>query len=162
MVLRQALIALQTRLAARRAPEYIPPREDTTLTGAHIVIYSADAEVDRVFFRDMLGFPSLDAGQGWLIFAMPAAELAFHPHDRNNQHELFLVCDNLKALMITLQKKGVRFGEVAEERWGTRTTISLPGGGKLGLYEPKHPVTFGRQGNKAAKAKNTKPRRSRN
>jgi len=115
------------------------------LTGAHIVIYSEDAEADRAFFRDTLGFRSVDAGHGWLIFELPA-EVAFHPHDRNNQHEMFFVCDDLKTEMAALRKKGVRFGESAEERWGIRTTMSLPGGGVIGLYEPKHPVTFGKHG----------------
>jgi len=114
------------------------------LTGAHVVIYSTNPDADRAFFRDLLDLPSVDAGGGWLIFGVPAAEVAFHPHDKNDQHELFFVCDNLKATMATLQKKGVRFADVAEERWGVRTSISLPGGGKLGLYQPKHPVTFGR------------------
>ena len=113
------------------------------LAGAHMVIYSTNAEADRVFFRDLLGLPSVDAGHGWLIFSVPAAEIAFHPHDRNDQHELFFFCDNLKATMATLQRKGVCFGDVAEERWGIRTSLRLPGGGQLGLYQPKHPVTFG-------------------
>jgi catechol 2,3-dioxygenase-like lactoylglutathione lyase family enzyme len=112
------------------------------LTGAHVVIYSKDAEADRAFFRDVLGFRSVDAGHNWLIFALPAAEAAFHPHDENNVHEMYLVCDKLRAQMAALEKKGVRFGEIAEERWGTRTTMLLPGGGVIGLYEPKHPVTF--------------------
>jgi catechol 2,3-dioxygenase-like lactoylglutathione lyase family enzyme len=125
------------------------------LTGAHMVIYSRNAEADRAFFRDLLGLPSVDAGHGWLIFGVPAAEVAFHPHDRNDQHELFFICDNLKATMAALQRKGVCFGDVAEERWGMRTSVSLPGGGKLGLYQPKHPVTFGRrrQAPKASKAR---------
>jgi hypothetical protein len=114
------------------------------LTGAHVVIYSTNPDADRAFFRDLLDLPSVDAGGGWLIFGVPDAEVAFHPHDKNDQHELFFVCDNLKTTMATWQKKGVRFGEVAEERWGVRTSISLPGGGKLGLYQPKHPVTFRR------------------
>jgi catechol 2,3-dioxygenase-like lactoylglutathione lyase family enzyme len=116
------------------------------LIGAHIVIYSEDAEADRAFFRDTLGFRFVDAGHGWLIFELPAAEVAFHPHDRNNQHELFFVCDDLKAKMADLGKKGVSFGKSTDERWGIRTTISLPGGGTIGLYEPKHPVTFGKGG----------------
>jgi catechol 2,3-dioxygenase-like lactoylglutathione lyase family enzyme len=130
------------------------------LTGARVVIYSRDAEADRRFFAKILGFRSVDAGQGWLIFGLPAAEVAFHPHDNNNQHEMFLVCDNLKAQMTALEKKGVRFGEIGEERWGIRTTISLPGGGKIGLYEPSHPVTFGKagRGRKGIKAKRPKRR----
>ena len=112
------------------------------LTGAHVVIYSKDAEADRAFFRDVLGFRSVDAGHGWLIFAIPAAEAAFHPHERNNIHEMYLMCANLKAEMALLEKKGARFGQVTEEQWGTRTTILLPGGGVMGLYEPKHPVTL--------------------
>jgi catechol 2,3-dioxygenase-like lactoylglutathione lyase family enzyme len=128
------------------------------LTGAHVVVYSKDAEADRKFFADILGFRSVDAGHGWLIFGLPAAEVAFHPHDKNNQHEMYFVCDNLKAQMAALKKKGVRFGEVGEERRGIRTTISLPGGGEVGLYEPKHPVTFGRasRGRKRTKAKRPK------
>jgi len=112
------------------------------LTGAHLVIYTKDAEADRAFFRDVLGFRSVDAGHGWLIFALPAAEAAFHPSEENNQHEMYFMCDDLGALMASLGKKGVRFGEIAEEQWGTRTRIMLPGGGEIGLYQPKHAVTF--------------------
>ena len=112
------------------------------LTGAHVVVYSKDAEADRAFFRDILGFRSVDAGHGWLIFAVPAAEVAFHPHDQNNKHEMFLTCDNLEMQVTALQKKGVLVGKISEEQWGARATISLPGGGAIELYEPKHPVTF--------------------
>lgn len=130
------------------------------LTGAHVVIYSKDAEADRAFFKDILGFRSVDAGHGWLIFGLPAAEVAFHPHDQNNMHEMYFMCDNLKTQIVALQKQGVRFGEVAKEQWGTRTRISLPGGGEIGLYEPKHPVTFGKAGSgrKASKARRGKRR----
>jgi len=112
------------------------------LTGAHVVIYTKDAEADRAFFRDILGFRSVDAGHGWLIFALPAAEAAFHPAEENDKHEMYFVCDDLRALMASLAKKSVRFGEVSEEQWGTRTRMMLPGGGEVGLYQPKHPVTF--------------------
>ena len=118
------------------------------LTGAHVVIYSKDAEADRKFFRDILGFRSVDAGHGWLIFGLPAAEVAFHPHDKNNQHEMYFVCDNLKTQMAALEKKGVRFGEIAEERWGTRTTISLPGGGEIGHMSQCIPSRLGKEPNK--------------
>ncbi len=115
------------------------------ITAAHVVIYSKNAEADRTFFHDVLGFRSVDAGDGWLIFALPAAEAAFHPSEHNDRHELFLTCDDLKSTMASLQRKGARFGEVAEERWGTRTRMLLPGGGEIGLYEPKHAVTFGKK-----------------
>jgi len=130
------------------------------LTGAHVVIYSKDAEADRAFFRDTLGFRSVDAGGGWLIFAIPPAEVAFHPHDQNNMHQMYFMCDDSKTQMAALKKKGVRFREISEERWGTRTTISLPGGGEIGLYEPKHPVTFGKasRGRRGSKAKRSKRR----
>ena len=112
------------------------------LTGAHVVIYSKNAEADRTFFKDILGFPSVDAGHGWLIFALPAAEVAFHPQDDNNKHEMYFTCDDLKTEVADLREKHVQIGKTSEERWGTRTTISLPGGGTIGLYQPKHPVTF--------------------
>jgi catechol 2,3-dioxygenase-like lactoylglutathione lyase family enzyme len=130
------------------------------LTGAHVVIYSKDAEADRKFFGDILGFRSVDAGHGWLIFGLPAAEVAFHPDDKNNRHEMYFLCDNLKTQMAALEKKGVRFSEIAEERWGIRTTILLPGGGEIGLYEPKHPVTFGKAstGRKGIKVKRSRRR----
>jgi catechol 2,3-dioxygenase-like lactoylglutathione lyase family enzyme len=125
------------------------------LTGAHVIIYSKDAEADRNFFRDVLSFRSVDAGHGWLIFAVPAAEVAFHPHDQNNKHELYFLCDDLKTEVANLANKGVPTGEITEERWGIRIAISLPGGGQLGLYEPKHPVAF-RQPVKPRKPAKTK------
>ncbi len=112
------------------------------LTGAHIIIYSKNPEADRSFFKDILGFPHVDAGRGWLLFAMPAAEVAFHPQSENNKHEMYFTCDNLKEQIASWQKKGIAVGEIHEERWGTITTISLPGGGSIGLYQPKHPLAF--------------------
>jgi catechol 2,3-dioxygenase-like lactoylglutathione lyase family enzyme len=114
------------------------------ITGVHVIVYSKDPEADRAFFRDVLKFPSVDAGHGWLIFAMPAAETAFHPSEKNDVHELYFMCDDLKSTMETLQGKKVKCGPVHEERWGSLTTISLPGGGKIGLYQPKHPTAIGR------------------
>ena len=107
--------------------------------GAHVIVYSKDAEADRAFLRDVLGFSSVDAGQGWLIFALPPAEVAVHPAEGSARHELYLMCDDLKAEMSALAKKGVRCSEVEEARWGSLTNIRLPGGGDLGLYQPKHP-----------------------
>ena len=108
------------------------------ITGAHIIVYSKDPESDRAFFRDVLKFPAVDAGHGWLIFALPPAEAAFHPSEKNDLHELYFMCDDLKAMMDTLRGKKVKCGSVKEERWGSLTTILLPGGGKVGLYQPKH------------------------
>lgn len=113
------------------------------LSGAHVIIYSKDADADRAFFKDVLGFASVDAGHGWLIFALPPAEVAFHPADDNDRHELFFICDDLKTEMSALADKGVKCSTVEEARWGSITRILLPGGGKVGLYEPKHPTALG-------------------
>jgi catechol 2,3-dioxygenase-like lactoylglutathione lyase family enzyme len=113
------------------------------ISGAHVIVYSKDAEADRGFFRDVLGFKSVDAGHGWLIYALPPGEAAFHPSDKNGPHELYFMCDSLKAEMATLAKKGVTCSPVQEERWGSITRIRLPGGGQIGLYQPKHPTALG-------------------
>jgi catechol 2,3-dioxygenase-like lactoylglutathione lyase family enzyme len=110
--------------------------------GAHMIVYSKDAEADRAFFRDVLGFASVDAGHGWLIFKLPPAEAAVHPGDENDICELYLMCDDLTAEMLALAKKGVACSEVQEARWGSITRIQLPGGGKAGLYQPKHPTAL--------------------
>ena len=107
--------------------------------GAHVILYSKDAEADRAFLRDLLGFSSVDAGHGWLIFALPPAEAAVHPAENSDRHELYFMCDDLKAEMKTLGEKGVRFSEVQEARWGSVTKILLPGGSEVGLYQPRHP-----------------------
>ena len=112
------------------------------ISGAHIVVYSKDVEADRIFFRDVLGFKFVDAGQGWLIFALPAGEAAFHPSADNGPHELYFMCDGLEAEMASLAKKGVKFSDVQEARWGLITQMRLPGGGKVGLYQPKHPTAL--------------------
>src|SRR5450432_2326511 len=103
------------------------------INGAHIVIYSKDAEADRAFFRDILGFASVDAGHGWLIFRLPAAEAAFHPGEENGRHELYLMCDDLKSEIAALRARGVECASITEERWGSVTKIPLPGGGRIGL-----------------------------
>jgi len=112
------------------------------ISGAHVVVYSKDAKADREFLRDVLGFASVDAGHEWLIFALPPAEVAVHPANENGRHELYLMCDDLKAEMAALAKKGVRCSRVENERWGSITKVQLPGGGEVGLYEPKHPTAF--------------------
>jgi catechol 2,3-dioxygenase-like lactoylglutathione lyase family enzyme len=118
--------------------------------GAHVIVYSKDAEADRAFFRDVLGFKSVDAGHGWLIFALPPAEAAFHPDEENDRHELYLMCDDLKAEVSALRKKGVACSEIQEARWGSITKIKLPGGGEIGLYQPKHPTALALTSNERA------------
>ena len=114
------------------------------ISGAHVIIYTKDAEADRRFLRDVLRFPSVDAGHGWLIFALPPAELAFHPAENSDGHELYFMCDDLKATMQALREHNVKCGAVKNERWGNLTEIALPGGGRVGLYEPKHPIAIKR------------------
>jgi catechol 2,3-dioxygenase-like lactoylglutathione lyase family enzyme len=107
--------------------------------GAHLIVYSQDADADRAFFRDVLGFSSVDAGHGWLIFGLPPAELAVDPAEAHGRDELYFMCDDLEAEMRALGEKGVRCSEVEEARWGSVTKIGLPGGGEVGLYQPRHP-----------------------
>lgn len=109
------------------------------INGAHVVIYSKDAEADRKFIRDVLGFRSVDAGHGWLIFELPHSEAAVHPASENDRHELYMMCADLRKEIDGLRAKGVQCEGVIEERWGFITKMRLPGGGKIGLYEPKHP-----------------------
>jgi catechol 2,3-dioxygenase-like lactoylglutathione lyase family enzyme len=112
--------------------------------GAHVIVYSRNATADRVFLRDVLGFPSVDAGEGWLIFALPPAEVAVHPADENGRHELYLMCDDLKAEISALRDKGVQCSDVQDARWGSITKIRLPGGSEIGLYQPRHPTALAR------------------
>lgn len=109
------------------------------INGAHVVIYSKDPEADRAFFRDVLKFPFVDVGHGWLIFAMPPMEAAFHDSEKNDQHELFLMCDDLEASLVDLRSRRVPVSEVSEQRWGRLASLTLPGGGKIGIYQPQHP-----------------------
>jgi hypothetical protein len=104
------------------------------ITGAHAILFSQDAEADRAFFKDVLKFDHVDAGRGWLIFALPPAELAVHPGPE--QHQLYLMCDDIRA---TAAELGLT-GEISDMGWGLMTSLRLPGGGELGLYEPKHPT----------------------
>jgi catechol 2,3-dioxygenase-like lactoylglutathione lyase family enzyme len=115
------------------------------ISGAHVILYSKKAEADRAFFRDVLGFKSVDAGQGWLIFALPPAEAAFHPSDEsdaNDVHELYLMSDDLEAELASLGKKGVQCSEIQEAPWGSITKMRLPGGSTVRLYQPKHPTAL--------------------
>lgn len=114
------------------------------IDGAHVIVYSSDAEADRMFFRDVLRYPHVDAGHGWLVFALPPAEVAVHPAAENGRHELYLMCDDLTATMAELTGRGAEFSRpVSREAWGIVTAVRLPGGGEVGLYEPLHPRAAG-------------------
>lgn len=108
--------------------------------GAHVIIYSKDAAADRAFLRDVLGFTSVDAGHGWPIFALPPSEVAVHPTEVNDRPELYFMCTDLKSEISELANKGVRCSDVQEARWGSIVKIRLPGGGEVGLYQPRHPL----------------------
>jgi hypothetical protein len=113
------------------------------ITGVHALVFSEDAEAVRAFLRDVLGLPSVDAGGGWLIFALPPAELAAHPAEQSGAHELYLMCDDITATVEELKAKGVEFATpVTEQGFGLLTRLKLPGGGELGLYEPRHPTAI--------------------
>jgi len=148
------------------APVLRPPIESTRLAG-HMLLVPAPANRGYISSREVLcadrcarrylfkgcgsrqdilqehiGISLGGPGHGWLIFALPAAEVAFHLQDDNDKHEMYFTCDDIKTQVADLRKKGVQVGEMFEEQWGTRTTITLPGGGNIGLYQPKHPLTF--------------------
>ena len=108
------------------------------IRGAHVVLYSTNAEADRAFFRDVLACPPVDAGHGWLIFALPPTELAIHPAEANGAHELFLMCDDVRAFVEQMAERNVECSEVSLERWGSVTSVTLPGGGSVRVYEPAH------------------------
>ena len=108
------------------------------ISGAHIMIFTKDEEADRAFLRDVLEIPCIDSGGGWLIFKLPPAELGVHGHDKNDVHELYLICDDLDATMRKLADKDVDCGEVMIADWGRSISVPLPGGGKIGVYEAYH------------------------
>ena len=113
------------------------------ITGIHTLIYANDADKVRTFFRDVLQFPSVDVGHGWVIFAMPPAELGIHPTDGEVYHELYLMCDDVKSTVARLQRKGVQCAEIRDVGWGSLTSVTIPGGGEIGLYEPRHKTAIG-------------------
>jgi catechol 2,3-dioxygenase-like lactoylglutathione lyase family enzyme len=126
------------------------------ITGAHLLLYSNDPEADRKFFRDVLGLPTVDAGGGWLIFGLPPAELGVHPApspfvQRHADHDilgavLYFMCDDLESTTNSLAAKGVACTEVEKAEWGVKTTVRLPSGGEVGLYQPSHPTALTRRG----------------
>lgn len=113
------------------------------ITGVHAIVFNQDADAVRAFFRDTLGFTSVDAGGGWLIFALPPAELGVHPTDEAAHHELYLMCDDINATVDELKAKGVEFvGEVTNAGFGLMTSFKIPGGAELALYQPRHPTAI--------------------
>jgi catechol 2,3-dioxygenase-like lactoylglutathione lyase family enzyme len=115
------------------------------IRGAHVILYSSDAAADRVFLRDVLELPAADAGGGWLILQLPPAEVAVHPAESSGATELYLVCDDIEESVADLGQRGVTFdGPVSDQGWGRLATIRLPGGGRLGIYEARHPTAFDR------------------
>jgi hypothetical protein len=118
------------------------------INGAHLLLYSTNADADRAFLRDVLKFPNVDVGQNWLIFALPPAEVAVHPMDGDFSQEhaghrmlgavLYLMCDDVRAEVKALESKGISCSDVEKESWGLRTALTLPSGGQIGLYQPSH------------------------
>jgi hypothetical protein len=108
------------------------------IIGAHSIIYSTNPEADRRFLRDILELPSVDVGEGWLIFGLPPAEVAVHPSGENDVHEFFLMCDDVAAFVTEMERRKIVCGPVQSQGWGLLTQITLPGGGKLGVYQPRH------------------------
>jgi hypothetical protein len=113
------------------------------INGSHVIVYSTQADADRAFFRDVLKLPYVDVGQGWLIFGLPPAEIAVHPSGQGetarSQHELYLMCADVNRLVDELHARNIACSEIQDQGWGRVTTITLPGGGSLGAYEPRHP-----------------------
>jgi catechol 2,3-dioxygenase-like lactoylglutathione lyase family enzyme len=111
------------------------------INGAHVILYSTDAEADRLFIRDVLGFAGVDAGDGWLIFKLPPAEIAVHPTDGVGKHEFYLMCDNIEQTLADLTAKDVEISRpVSDEGWGRLASIKLPSGADLSIYQPRHPT----------------------
>ncbi len=112
------------------------------VSGAHVILYSKQPEADRDFLRDVLKLPSVDAGHGWLIFGLPPSEVAVHPADDgddNHAHELYFLCDDVQQFVAQMRLQHVACSPISEQRWGSLTQLTLPGGGKVGVYQPKHP-----------------------
>jgi|SRR6476646_5612870 len=116
-----------------------------SIIGMHALIYSNRADETRRFFSDVLGLRSVDVGRGWLIFAAPPTELAVHPAESSEHHELYLMCDNIERTIAELRQKGVETGPIQDQPWGRVTHVQLPGGRELGMYEPRHPTAIGWQ-----------------
>lgn len=136
------------------------------INGAHAIVSSTNADADRAFFRDVLGLPNVDAGDGWLIFGLPPSEVAVHPAESNGSHELYLMCEDIEAFVGAMRDRELECSEVEDQGWGLVIQLTLPGGGRLGVYEPRHPrpevpgapaVAAQRAPRRAAKKRAAKP-----
>ena len=107
-------------------------------TGIHLILYSKDAEADKVFFRDILKLTNVDVGHGWLIFGLPPSELAVHPSSNNDRHEIYLMCDDIKAFVQQMKNHKIACSKIQTMGWGQLVQLTLPGGGKIGIYQPRH------------------------
>jgi hypothetical protein len=123
------------------------------IIGAHSIIYSTNPEADRAFLRDVLKLPNIDAGEGWLIFGLPPAEVAVHPSSKNDVHQFYLLCDDVKVFIAEMKEHKITCSEVHNQGWGLLTELTLPGGGKLGVYQPRHARPKAMTVAKAAKKK---------
>lgn len=113
------------------------------ISGAHVIVYSTDADSDRAFLRDVLGLDGIDVGGGWFVYRLPPSEVAVHPADDNDRHELFLLVDDVDAFIANMRARSVVCAPITEERWGRLTSITLPSGGTIAVYQPKHPQPHG-------------------
>jgi hypothetical protein len=129
------------------------------IIGAHSILYSARPEADRAFLRDVLGLPSVDVGDEWLIFGLPPAEVAVHPSEENDVHEFYLMCDDAEAFVADMEKRGIPCAPAQNLGWGILTQVTLPGGGKLGVYQPLHARPRAKSPTRKAKRKATKARK---
>jgi hypothetical protein len=127
------------------------------ITGAHSIIYSTNPEADRAFLRDVLKLSHVDVGHGWLIFGLPPAEVAVHPSEKNDVHEFYLMCDDVKEFVAAMKQRNISCEEIQDQGWGVLTHVTLPGGGKIGVYQPRHARP--KSVSKPAKSKSIKPRK---
>ncbi|HKV98658.1 MAG TPA: hypothetical protein VJN96_02480 [Vicinamibacterales bacterium] len=130
------------------------------ISGAHSIIYSAKADADRAFFRDVLGLTHVDAGGGWLIFGLPPAEVAVHPSDGDDKHELYLMCDDVEAFVGQMKARQIVCAPVTNRGWGLLTELTLPGGGTIGVYQPRHARPAAMGASKPARRKTAKRRKT--
>ncbi len=113
------------------------------IIGAHAMMFTTDADADRVFLRDVIGLKAVDAGEGWLIFALPPSEMGVHPHDKNDVYHLYFMTDDVEAEIANLRAKGAACDAIEDRDWGLVSAVSMPSGGKLALYQPRHPLAQG-------------------